>query len=40
MLTVVLMIASFIGGAVFSYLFLRANGDKKATLDTTVNKFK
>jgi hypothetical protein len=31
-------VASFVGGAVFSYLFLRANAQKKAALDAAVAK--
>lgn len=29
---------AFVAGAVFSYLFLRANAHKKAVLDAEVNK--
>jgi uncharacterized membrane-anchored protein YhcB (DUF1043 family) len=35
---VVLVIAGVVVGAVFSYLFLRANPDKKAELDEEVEK--
>jgi len=31
-------LVSFVGGAVFSYLFLRANPKKKAKLDSEVDK--
>ena len=37
---VVVALAAFAGGAVFSYLFLRANPNKKAVLDKEVSKFK
>lgn len=38
MLTVFVGIVSALGGAVFSYLFLRANAQKKAQLDAAVAK--
>lgn len=38
--TPVLVVVSFVAGAVFSYLFLRANPNKKAKLDSEVTKFK
>lgn len=31
-------LVSFVGGVVFSYLFLRANPNKKAKLDDKVDK--
>lgn len=37
---VVVALVAFAGGAVFSYLFLRANPNKKAGLDKEVDKFK
>lgn len=33
-----LVLLGFVGGAVFSYLFLRANPKKKARLDSEVDK--
>lgn len=38
MVTVIVGVVAFVGGAVFSYLFLRANAQKKAALDAEVNK--
>jgi hypothetical protein len=38
MLTVILVVAGFLGGVVFSYLFLRANPNKKDVIDAEVNK--
>lgn len=38
--TAVLVVVAFVGGAVFSYLFLRANPNKKAKLDSEVSKVK
>lgn len=35
---VVVGVISLVAGAVFSYLFLRANPDKKAVLDEEVEK--
>jgi threonine/homoserine/homoserine lactone efflux protein len=35
---VAIVVVAFAGGAVFSYLFLRANAQKKAKLDAEVNK--
>lgn len=37
-LNIIVGVLAFAGGAVFSYLFLRANAQKKAKLDTEVNK--
>lgn len=34
------VVVGFVAGAVFSYLFLRANPNKKAILDEQVNKVK
>jgi hypothetical protein len=36
--TIVIAVLGFLAGAVFSYLFLRANPKKKASLDEAVNK--
>jgi hypothetical protein len=38
MITIVVAVIAFAGGAVFSYLFLRANAQKKAALDAAVAK--
>lgn len=38
--TVVVALAAFVAGAVFSYLFLRANPNKKSVLDKEVDKLK
>jgi hypothetical protein len=38
MTTILVGIAAFVGGTVFSYLFLRANAQKKAALDAAVAK--
>lgn len=38
MTTVILVVAAFIGGIVFSYLFLRANPNKKGQIDAAVDK--
>lgn len=38
--SVVLTVVAFVGGVVFSYLFLRANPNKKAQLDKEVAKLK
>jgi hypothetical protein len=36
--TLVIAVAAFVGGVVFSYLFLRANPNKKAIVDLKVNE--
>lgn len=38
LVTVIVAVVAFAGGAVFSYLFLRANAEKKAKLDAEVAK--
>lgn len=38
MLTIIVAVVAFVGGAVFSYLFLRANPQKKAAVDAEVAK--
>jgi hypothetical protein len=38
MTTIIVAVAAFVGGAVFSYLFLRANPKKKAFLDKEVDE--
>lgn len=38
--TVVVPVITFVGGAVFSYLFLRANPNKKAVLDAEIPALK
>jgi hypothetical protein len=36
--SVALLVAGAIGGAVFAYLFFRANKNKKAAVDAAVNR--
>ncbi len=40
MITILYIIAGFIGGAIFSYLFLRSNPNKKAVADKWVDEHK
>lgn len=37
---ILVAVGSFVAGAVFSYLFLKANHNKKAALDAYVEKAK
>jgi len=37
-ITITVAVVAFVGGAIFSYLFLRANPNKKAQVDTLVKK--
>ena len=38
LVNVIVAVAAFVGGAVFSYLFLRVNPAKRAALDAEVKK--
>jgi len=38
MITLVLVVVAFVGGAVFSKLFFRANPKKNAIVDAEINK--